>query len=217
MTFARKILVVRLFAAMAIAGAASAHADTILSVGVGAEGQPTPIFIPGEGFTTPDGGPWNNVTFSFVNERTSNPLATGTAYIFSSPFSGTPDQLSSSSFLAASTGNNGLTVYTFSPSFTLLPDTQYFLYADTNVTSVVGQTSFIAEPSFGFLPNPNGDGYASTGPDATFQPIFVPFPYYAFTLTGDVAPAPSGVPEPATFNVMIAGMLAMTARRFRRK
>src|ERR1700722_9124990 len=57
----------------------------------------------GQSFTTPNGGPWDDITFNFFNAD-GDPIAAGTAYIFSAEYDGDPGGLSSASYLAASTG-----------------------------------------------------------------------------------------------------------------
>src|SRR5262245_59696837 len=80
-------------------------------------------YIPGQSFTTPAGGPWNHITFNFFTP-TGTATAGGTLYIFTSPYTGTPEDLSSSTtYLAKSTGvSNG--AYMFDPTtVTLQPNT----------------------------------------------------------------------------------------------
>lgn len=85
-----------------------------------------PAFF-GQPFTTPSGGPWVNIKFNFFQDSGTVAAANGTAYIFTSAYTGTPSGLSASSFLAAGPAIFGVS-YNFAPSFTLQPNTQYFLY-----------------------------------------------------------------------------------------
>src|SRR5262249_2120377 len=91
--------------------------------------------FPGQSFTTPAGGPWNHITFNFLaNDRTAQ--AAGTLYIFTSAFNGSPNDLSTSTPLAKSTGvTNG--VYMFDPAtVTLQPNITYYTYSDTFSASI---------------------------------------------------------------------------------
>lgn len=91
----------------------------------------------GQSFTTPQGGPWDNITINFYPDAGVTPTAAGTAYLFTSAYGGTPAGLASSSFMAKSTGiAHG--AYVFDPSVTLKSGTQYFFYADTSALHVPG-------------------------------------------------------------------------------
>jgi hypothetical protein len=76
-----------------------------------------------EQFVTPAGGPWNNITFSFLDGTT--PEANGTAYLSTDP----PPSYFLSDIEAAGLPQapalNG--AYVFDPSVTLLPGTAYFI------------------------------------------------------------------------------------------
>ena len=76
----------------------------------------------GLAFTTPSGGPWDEITFNFFAVDGTTLVAAGTAYLFTSAYTGSPTGLSSASYLAASTGVSS-NVYDFSATFTLQPGT----------------------------------------------------------------------------------------------
>jgi hypothetical protein len=56
----------------------------------------------GQSFTTPDGGPWSDVTFNFLSD--GNAVAAGTAYLFTAPADLPPSDLNTATDLATSTG-----------------------------------------------------------------------------------------------------------------
>src|SRR5665213_2138965 len=87
----------------------------------------------GESFTTPGGGPWNDIAFNFFSDvPAATPLAGGDAFLFTQEYLGTPAAMSSATpgFLAASTSVAG-GKYIFDPSVLLNPGTEYWLYVDT--------------------------------------------------------------------------------------
>jgi sugar lactone lactonase YvrE len=134
----------------------------------------------GQSFTTPGGGPWNNITFNFF--LSGVPLANGTAYIFSSRYTGLVNGLSGgSNLLATSTGTIG-GKYVFNPTFTLQPGTTYFLYSDGFNSLFDIQTSFLGGSS-----GPGGSFFAAS-PSSNFS--FSPFATSDYSLQGDFAPSP---------------------------
>ena len=85
----------------------------------------------GQSLTTPAGGPWDNLTFNWLNGvGTTNPSAFGNLFLLSQAYGGTPAALSAATpgFIAsaAAAGNQ----YTFAGSVTLQPTTTYFFYTD---------------------------------------------------------------------------------------
>ncbi|HYL76386.1 MAG TPA: PEP-CTERM sorting domain-containing protein [Bryobacteraceae bacterium] len=132
--------------------ALSMHAGTIVQ-NTGGGGLVGPEFV-GQPFTTPSGGPWVNIKFNFYQDSGTVAAAKGTAYIFTSAYTGTPSGLSGSSFLAAGPAIFGVS-YNFAPSFMLQPNTQYFLYEDAALLLGVGSTgnrSNGGSPSLPFSP-----------------------------------------------------------------
>ena len=92
----------------------------------------------GEGVTTPTGGPWSNITFSWIynNSGTNEDVAFGTLYLLSQPYAGTPSGLSTSTphFIASATASGG--VYTFASNVVLNSSTEYYFYCNANPGSV---------------------------------------------------------------------------------
>jgi hypothetical protein len=88
--------------------------------------------VPGQSVTTPLGGPWDAITFNFFTNPTT-PTASGTLFLLSKEYLGTPAALSSatSGFVAQSQSISG-GKYIFDPGVTLQPNTQYFLYANAS-------------------------------------------------------------------------------------
>ena len=124
----------------------------------------------GQSFTTPSGGPWDDITFNFFSGLGTGsvvPVAVGTAYIFSAPYTGTPSGLSSATDLATSIGildamGGEQGIYEFSPTFTLQPGTTYYLYSSGLMgfdvcqacgagayTATSGTSSFSVDPGDG--------------------------------------------------------------------
>ena len=132
--------------------------------------------------TTPAGGPWDAITFSFFSDSTDTTAsAAGTAYIFSSQYSGTPGGLSSAGALATGAASSG--AYVFSPSFTLQSSTTYYLYEDTSIT--------VDE-------NQSGGAFFGSGGSTPFATTFKgPL---NFRLSG------STVPEPASLSLLLTGI-----------
>jgi hypothetical protein len=100
-------------------------------------------FYAAQSVTTPTGGPWNTIGFSFeqcatpsgtscLSTTTNSPFALGGLYLLSQIYDGLPSALSSATpgfigFTSTITGG----VWTFASSLTLNPSTQYFFYMDT--------------------------------------------------------------------------------------
>lgn len=88
----------------------------------------------GQGVTTPAGGPWTHIQFSWLNSADGSRLAEGSLFLLSSAYTGTPAALSASTtgFIAVGTVSGGGvgSSYTFDPSVTLQPNTQYFFYSN---------------------------------------------------------------------------------------
>jgi hypothetical protein len=130
-------------------------------------GTASASFVPGQSLTTPSGGPWSNITFNFIGTA-GLPTAAGDLYLLTQEFLGTTNQLSTSlpGFVATSQSAGGL--YTFDPSLTLAPSTQYFVYANTSL--------LLTGSAFGSYPGGNlyaafmvGSNFSrTTGQDANF-------------------------------------------------
>jgi hypothetical protein len=119
----------------------SSHAFAVVIVQnlAGPDIASPPVFS-GQSFTTPSGGPWDDITFNYFSDApATTPLAGGTAFLLNQLYSGTPADLSSSTpgFLAASTGITG-GVYEFPASLVLQPGTQYFVYQSGELLATSG-------------------------------------------------------------------------------
>lgn len=187
-------------AAISLFAAAVCAQAGIITQNIGGTSTESGIFEPGQSFTTPGGGPWDDIRFSFFSDQGVTPVALGVAYIFSSAFSGNPIQLISAMYLAASTGVSG-GAYVFNPSFTLAPNTQYFLYTGAPIQGFPG--SLLADGNV----ISGGNQYLAFG--ATQFNRFSTSTN--FQVTGD---AITGVPESGTlFLVSIGAMLFINGRR----
>jgi hypothetical protein len=165
----------------------------------------------GESFTTPAGGPWNHITFNFYatpsvgSTPASNPSAVGTAFLLTQQYLGTPAALSSSTpgFLAQSTSNAG-GVYTFPPTVTLNPNTEYWVYENASMT-VTG---------FPFAGGPSESQYSSTSSTTDY----VMGALDNFLVAGDpVGVAATPIPSSILLTALGVGILGLieARRRFR--
>jgi hypothetical protein len=78
--------------------------------------------------TTSAGSAFDDVVFNFyANSPATTPTATGTIYLLSEDYTGSPDALTSSTpgYIASATASGGY--YTFNTSVTLQPETTYYL------------------------------------------------------------------------------------------
>ena len=162
-----------------------------------------PSGFSGQSFTTPSGGPWDDITFNFLSGTT--PVASGTAFLLDEQYLGTPSNLSSATpgFLGESTGITG-GKYVFLTTLELQPGVQYFVYENTLIlgstlsggnTIVGGQLYFSTSTSIDFAT------------DAGLS--------LNFTVSGDVVSAV--VPEPSPLTVLVAALLGFGfVRRYRK-
>ncbi len=183
------------FAATAVS---PAHSNTIEEY-VGGNAAIGGFTFLAQPFLTPDGGPWDHLTFSFLDLTEQGPIAVaaGAAYLFNSPvlfrspFTGTTLDLKSANDLATSTGVSDGS-YVFAPSFTLLPNTLYFLYTDQDLISFPGD----GQVSLGH----NGFRY-----EATLFGQFEPADGATnFRLSGDVV---NTIPEPSAISLIAIGIV----------
>ncbi|MDH3318244.1 MAG: hypothetical protein OEO84_00950, partial [Betaproteobacteria bacterium] len=88
-------------------------------------------FALGQSVTTPSGGPWDNISFNFINSAGS-PYANGTLYLLALEYLGTTVGLSSSTpgFVATSSSSAG-GIWAFASSVALQAATTYWFYMDT--------------------------------------------------------------------------------------
>lgn len=149
----------------------------------------------GQSVTTSAGGPWTDITFSWINGAASaDPRADGTLYLLSMEYLGDPAALSGATpgFIASASDTG--TEYTFAAGVTLQPNTQYWFYTDGNVSSY--RVNF-------------ADAYAGGN---LYQRTLSSFPNYAsntardakFVLNGTVS-----VPEPASVVLLGLAVVAL--------
>ena len=186
-----------------LAAAVSSHAGVLQSNVGGTDPNSTAFFA--ESFTTPTGGPFDDLFVAFFADSAGNtPFASGTIFLLSSLYTGTPNALTTSTpgFIAASTGVVG-NEWMFAPSVTLASSTQYFFYTTSSI------------PTLTFL---GGNGTAETA-------YFAPTGTSNFTSTtttanyevlGDVAGSGS-VPEPGTFLLLGVGASLLLIGLLRRR
>jgi hypothetical protein len=163
--------------AAAALGATMANATVILTdSGDTLQGYFTPgQNAVGQSLTTPAGGPWSSILFSFysanIDPVTLGPeVAQGGLYLLTQAYSGTPGALSNATpgFLAStSTIVNG--EWVFAPSVTLQPNTQYFFFENSTDPAAIattatfaGGTAYRADPFF------NGGIYTTVSNEAIF-------------------------------------------------
>lgn len=167
---------VTLTAAILLAGL-PAHAGELESVTDDVSG-PFSYYL-GQTVVAPDGGPFDDISFSFLSSGT--PVAAGTIYLFTSPYGGTPQGLSSASYVATATASGS--AYTFASSVKLQGDTDYYLYTNSVVPDV---TEGGAAPQA---------AYSDAG-DAAFSGLI--FSGIDFELDG----TSTSVPEPPALSVL---------------
>ncbi len=193
-------------AALLIMGVASTSAAVVVEYGPATEPFPHGQAV-GQGVTTPAGGPWTGIQFSWIRSTDGSRLAEGSLFLLSSAYAGVPANLSSSTtgFLAVGTVSGGGvgTSYTFDPSVTLQSNTQYFFYSN-NHPGGVGVVDIDTSGTY-----TGGSRYGSingTGP-FTVRPGTV-----SFVLEGVAA-----VPEPTETAAVSLGLalVGMVARRWK--
>jgi hypothetical protein len=173
----------------------SMSAATVIVQNLTGEGGAVATAWFGQDFTTPGGGPWNNLAFNFYNDYPpTTPSAAGTAYLFSEAYAGSPSGLNSgdAGFIASSTSVAG-GVYSFAPFVNLEANTAYWIYEDASLPTsggneVANEPAYLASTS-----NSNFEALAATA---------------NFTLS-------STTPEPESLFTVLVGLIAITliARR----
>lgn len=154
---------------------------------------------PGQAVTTPAGGPWADIQFSWFSTSTGGRLAEGSLYLLSSAYAGTPANLgpSTTGLIAIGTVSGGGvgTAYTFDSSVVLQPNTLYFFYSG-NRPGGSGAVDFETPATY-----TGGSRYGSPGGTANF---FAFSGAYSFVLEG------TQVPEATTtvsLGVALAGLV----------
>ncbi|MBN9417922.1 hypothetical protein ABS71_06920 [bacterium SCN 62-11] len=141
-------------------------------------------FIHGQSFTVGPSGNYNQIVFNFFSDfELTMPEATGTAFLLSTQYLGTPSALSTATpgFLGSAVAAGNL--FTFDPSLTLTSGVQYFLYTDSAQPSIQLTTT----PSYA-----GGDRYRSF--DGTSNFVLRPGEDTNFLVSGSLVTA-AGAPE----------------------
>jgi hypothetical protein len=187
-------------ALVAVLGSSHAFAGVIVQ-NVSGPGTDVDNAFLGQSFTTPSGGPWDDITFNFFsNFPATTPTAAGTAFLLSQQYLGTPSNLSSSTpgFLGESTGITG-GMYVFPTTLELQPGIQYFVFENGALPAHTGGNTIPGGQEY-FTPFASLD-FAAQGTSANFS------------VSGTVA----AVPEPSTLVLLVPGLLGIGfLRRFRK-
>jgi len=174
-------------------------ASVIAQYTAGTAIAPTDVFL-GQSVTTANGGPWHVLSYSFFSDTQATlPAASGTLFLLSVAYAGTPQALSASTagFIAASQSISA-GVYYFDPGVILQPNTQYFFY--TNASFIVSGSATDTYTG--------GTAYYALGAASNFTSL----PADAnFTLNG------TPVPEPGTVLLVGSAVLALMALRRRKQ
>lgn len=192
----------RYVALMALVGANLASAGVIVqNLGGNAPGGSGAYF--GESFTTPSGGPWDDLAFNFYSDAPpATLLAGGTAFLLTMQYLGTPSALGASTpgFVAESTGISG-GQYIFAPGVEVLPGTTYWVY-ENGAIGASGGNAVSGDVAY-YTPSASSDFVALSEETGVAN----------FTLDGTVA----GVPEPATVGTLLGGLAVLAAVRCRKR
>jgi len=183
----------------ALASLADARANTIAE-NTGGNSTNAPGYF-GQSFTTVTVSPESNVAFNFFSDfSATTPYALGAGFLLSMQYTGTPSALSASTpgFLGQATASGGF--YTFNPSLTLLPSTQYFFYENAliPVGAITGGNVYAG-----------GQDYYAVSASSNFA---VGTLSTNFRVTGSVV---SGVPDSAsTWTLLLLGLTATFGLKF---
>ena len=191
-----------LFAVVALASPSSARAGILASYTGGTIDPNASGYFFGTSIHTGSQGPAHDLQFTFLGTNGTTPVASGTIYLLSSPYAGTPTALSSSTagYLDSAVASGG--IYTFNAATTVQADTDYYIYLATSVLHM----------GYG-IPGGNVSAYQATSPTSnytTFNGIQL-----NHQLTGTVDT--STVPEPSTMALALSGLAAAGIAVLRRR
>jgi hypothetical protein len=183
----------------AVIAVCSTHASaaTISSFTTAEDGL---VLVPGQSVTTPAGGPWNNLTFSWL--FFGSPTASGLLFLLTEPYTGnllglnsaTPGFLASTSTIVAG-------AYVFSPSVTVQLGKQYFFYSPIDIALTGSFTR-------GY---PGGNLFDASEGTFVSKPDFdADFLFSGLVIT-------TSAPEPEPLVLILAGLIAIVSSRFARR
>ena len=175
------------FAAMTAVSLSAANANIISDNTAGSDASVTGVYW-GQSVLTGSGTSWNNLQMNFYTGST--PIAFGNLYMFSSEYSGAPNGLSSSTYLA-SASDFGST-WDFAPSVTVAANTMYWFYSDSVNSGSLTGNSDNSKPVEDYYYSFNGSSNFNNGGTAI-----------NYLLTGTPS---TSVPEPATYTMLLAGL-----------
>ncbi|HLH16860.1 MAG TPA: Ig-like domain repeat protein [Bryobacteraceae bacterium] len=220
-----------------VAGTLVLTATPTLGLNAGGNTPAPANTILGQSFMMPPNAtPWTGITFNFFSDQGLTPVASGKAYLFSMPYTGTPGGLAAltnpagtsasamanaklrakkgaardaaAGFVAVSTGISG-GAYVFPPAVTLQPGATYYLYVDTAAGGFPGGIATGGSIA-------GGVGFAAGGAAAAFAPMagsanfrvngVAVAPTSSVTVTSDVNPSTLG--QMVTFSATVSGNLA---------
>lgn len=185
-----------------------AAAEVIVEFAAGSSGGGTAM-DPGLRIVTPSAGSgWDHITFNWYHSSTGASRAEGTVFLLTEEYTGTPQDLSSSTsgYVAEAAASGG--VYTFADSVTLSPNTTYYFYADLGLSD--GSPTLIAH-SGGSSDVPAHQSYGAGNGSGNFSSRSW-FDLH-FSLNGDAVAA---VPEPSYMVMLLSGAAVLHWRRRRR-
>jgi hypothetical protein len=200
------LLLALLFSLALAANPSTSKADVIVSVTT-LNNSVAATRVSGQSVTTPNtGAGWDNITFNFYLYNAGSlgaaAATNGSLFLLNTAYSGTPAALSSSTtgYIATATGNGS--VWTFNASVTLLPNTQYFFYAQD------ADGALWANNTGGALAG--GNRYTATSTGTTFTATTDDM---AFSLNGTPNPGPLPGSGLLSFAVLGFGAIAFRFNR----
>jgi len=190
-------------ACLGLVAAVSANASIITQNTSGQFATGGNGFILGQSVTTSADGPWDHITFNFV-DTTNQAFAKGSLFLLSQAYGGTAGGLNSSTLgFIASTSTINAGAWDFDATVKLAASTQYFLYMNT---AMDGSKQLLFSGT-----NSYAGGYAYQANDAGSNFVGVTSADLAFSMNGSAA----AVPEPATLALVSIALLGIAAARRR--